>query len=112
MSDGYEIDPNLFANWRHARDAAKDWDKEEKRLRTEIEAAAGGATSITVDGVPVISHEPIATFQGSRFKKDFPELYRAFTTTKTVDVFDVELLRHHSVDLYEQYRARQFRVVE
>lgn len=113
MSDqAFEVDPNLFSNWRHAREAAKDWKKEEERLRQEIEAAANGAASITVDGVPVISHETTATFQGAAFKKAFPELYRAFTTQQTVDRFDPELLRHHDANLYDAFRARQFRIVE
>jgi len=103
-----EIDRDKYKLWQEARAAVEAWQAEANRLRREIEAEAGDAYALTVDGQKVITNRPKEQYAEARLIKDYPDLVQHFMVPRVQNVFDMAQFREHHPEVAEQYRVRSF----
>jgi hypothetical protein len=103
-----EIDRDKYKLWQEARAAVEAWQAEANRLRKEIEAEAGDAYAMTVDGRKVITNRPKEQYAEARLIKDYPDLVQHFMVPRVQNVFDMEQFREHHPEVAKQYRVRSF----
>lgn len=102
-----EIPQNLYTEYVHARQLAKDADALVKALAEQIRARVGEDEQVTVNGTKVGTFERIKKFAVSKFTKDHPELAVQFMVWKTEEKVDEKKLARMLPDLYRQYQVRQ-----
>lgn len=82
------------------------WKERLARLRTSLAGIMGSAEIGTVNGEEAVTYEPTARFNGSAFKKQYPNLSKAFMHTVEKSEWDLDLLRKSRPDLYAQFQVR------
>jgi hypothetical protein len=103
-----EIDQDKWRLREEARQAVKSWQAELDRLSLEIQAEAGEATSLTVQGVEVATYAPINAWRGRDLVRDYPDLTSHYMET-TVK-FNANLFAARHPDIAEKYQTRRFEV--
>lgn len=96
----------LLARDTECADAIKRWETERVKVREAIAKVMGDAEVGTVEGEEVLIFRAVNTFNGSGFKKDYPDLYKMYTRTMEVEKFDTAWFESSRPDLYEQYQSR------
>lgn len=104
--DGVE---GLLAEHRRCLDSIKQWEERRDALAAKIEEIMGDAEVGTVEGREVVTYARTDRFQGSRFKKDHPDLYEVYTDLVEVPQLNVKSIKLARPELYEQYQSRSLR---
>lgn len=106
--------PSLIVRLKQARQARIDWENIEAELRAEIQGklAQAGAEVATLNGRPVVSWERIDRFSEKAFERAYPEIAEQYRTGRLVYSVDTGKLKATNPDLYDEFRVRQFRVLE
>lgn len=107
-----EISGDKYKLWQAFREAIKNAEAEEERLRKEIEAEMGQATAATVNGIKVITRRPKATYSRSGLMRDYPELVEHYIVTTVGRELDMAAFAAHHGEIAEKYRVYEFREVK
>lgn len=100
----------LLANIATALDAAKHWKARADQLKEQLATILGSAEVGTVNGEEAVTFRPSADFSEGKFKAKYPDLYRAYVITRTVEQIDLVALKRTRPELYEEFRTRPMRV--
>jgi hypothetical protein len=103
--------PDLPEELRKAERALKYWKVRVEELQGALRMVAGEHETLTLHGEPAFTYNYINTFQGKKFEKEQPDLYRAYLEEKKVQQLNVELLKLARPDVYRLYQSRQLRTV-
>jgi hypothetical protein len=85
------------------------WKQRQEKVKAELDAVMGSATVGTVEGSPVLTYRYENRFQGSEFRKTYPDTYRMFTHEVTKTEFDLDWFKRSRPDLYDQFRVRSLK---
>lgn len=107
-----EIDRDIYFAWLKAKADADRAKAEAERLRIKLEAMVGKAQAGTIDGIKVLTYRPVEKYREAALRGAYPALTDLYMTEKTVVEFDVAAFAKMHPDEAEQFRSRQFRVVE
>jgi hypothetical protein len=86
------------------------WEKRLKRLKEGLGALLGEAHNGTVNGEQAVAYEPVNRFNTTAFRRQYPNLWRAYVHTVSKEELDVEMLRLSRPDLYAEFQVRPLRV--
>lgn len=100
---------DAVAGVRECQNMIAYWKQRETDLKTEIAMAMGENTSGTVAGREVVVYENKQQFNGTAFKKEYPDLARLYVHEVTKEEIDVDLLRHAQPAIYARFQTRAMR---
>jgi hypothetical protein len=107
-----QIPPDLWRQYEEARESEAGWVRRVTFLRDQIEKLVGEAHAGMVGTKKVVTYRPISTYSVRGIQRDYPEMAQNFEREETRTVFDLDAFRAQHEEIAEQYRSRQFRVVE
>lgn len=100
----------LLAEERECASMIKFWKERMEIVRQRITAVMGDAELGTVNGMEAVHFGYRDQFNGTEFKKQYPNLYHTFSREMTETKLDTEWLRQARPDLYRQFQVRTLRV--
>ena len=107
-----ELDKELDASFRYAREQQDYWTRLVEDLGNQVREAAGEDEELTINGRIVWHFHRTANFRGKQFAKAYPELAQHFTYREEVEKFDLQRLRLQRPDLYAEFQSRSLTVAE
>lgn len=107
-----EITADKYKLWQAFREAIKNAEAEELRLRKEIEAEMGTALAATVNGVKVLTRRPTARYASRDLIKAYPELTEHYMVTSVGTELDMAAFSAHHKEIADKYRVYEFREVK
>lgn len=100
----------LLGDIYEAMEAERFWKARVEKLKKQLAAVLGDAQQGTVGGEEAVTFEPINKFSAKAFKDKYPNLYRAYITTRTVEEIDEAALKLTRPELYAEFQTRPMRV--
>lgn len=100
----------LLGDIYEAMEAEKFWKNRVEKLKKQLAAVLGDSQQGTVGGEEAVTFEPINKFSAKAFREKYPNLYRAYITTRTVEEIDEAALKLTRPELYAEFQTRPMRV--
>lgn len=100
---------DAVAGVRECQNMIAYWKQREDDLKAQIAEAMGDNTSGTVAGREVVVFETKNQFNGTAFKREYPDLARLYVHTVSKEEVDVDLLRHAQPAIYARFQTRAMR---
>lgn len=106
-----DVYADLLKNDAECSNMIKFWTQQRDLVRAQLKELMGVNEVGTVNGQEVFFYQYQDRFNTAEFKKQYPNLYRAYMHTVTKEEVDVEMLKQSRPDIYRQFQVRAVRNV-
>lgn len=100
----------LLAEERECTAMVAWWTQRGRRVKARIAEIMGEHTVGTVNGNEVVFYEPQKRFNSTEFKKQYPDMYQAYSRPVTESQFDADWFQRSQPDIYRRFQVRPLRV--
>ena len=100
----------LLYQIKEYQDSIDFWQDKLDDAKAQLAVVMGTAQVGTVAGQEAVVYKFINSFRGGEFKKQYPDLYRAYSREKRVTEFSVDWLRSKRPDLFREFQTRPMKV--
>lgn len=101
--------PWILDELEHAENSLANWKERVEELKEIIRRVGGEYDEITLNGKVQFTNARIQQFRGADFKKDHPDIYKAYSDIVEREVLNTTLLAVAQPDLYAKYQTRTLR---
>ena len=102
-----EMIVDLLQKEAEAARATAAWQKRRDQLREAIATYMGDATEGMVGSEVVVVYDYVDQFRESEFKKNYPEIWKAYQREDIRMVLDRDLLKRAQPERYREFQTRK-----
>jgi len=93
------------------RNAVKEWTTRLEDVQAQLQALAGEAEEVTIEGKPVFTYTRINRLREKDFRKQYPVMAGVYTDVIEVEKLNVDSLRAAQPELYREFQSRAWKRV-